>query len=45
MSTISRVQNVTGMSWMSVTAGLIVLAFFLYIAANGSLKAYKQILF
>lgn len=43
-STIKTIQNATGVSWLSVVVGLFALAFFFYIAANGSLSKYKELL-
>jgi hypothetical protein len=44
-SGISSASGATGISWFGVMMGTLIVAFILYIAANGSLVKYKQLLF
>jgi hypothetical protein len=45
LASIKGIQTATGVSWLSTVTVLLMLAFILYIAGNGSLPKYKNLLF
>lgn len=44
-SELASAASSTGLSWGTVAMGTLIFGFVLYIAANGSLVKYKQLLF